>query len=223
MKRPSLTCWLPILLPVLLPACTENKAYETAVCTLADVSGTYAEEKSRVADIIKAGVLPAMDPGDSLFFITIDSNSFNEENLKYKTTLDYRPSRANKQKLGFADALDTFASDSTRSGYTDISGAMMLCSDYLKSTGAGTQLMFIFSDMAEDLEPGVTRRFQDDELAGVHIAAMNVIKLARDSSDPAVYRQRLQAWQDRLTAAGAADWQVIFEAAHIPEFIDHSR
>jgi len=216
-------CLLPIFLPLLLSACTENKAYETAICTLADVSGTYADEKPRVAGIIKAGVLPAMDPGDSLFFITIDSNSFNEENLKYKTMLDYRPSRANRQKLEFANSLDSFAGASTHSGFTDISGAMMLCSDYLKSTGSGNQLMFIFSDMAEDLKPGVTRSFQDNEFTGMHIAAMNVIKLARDSSDPAVYRSRLQAWRDRVTGAGAADWQVIYEAAKIPEFIDKAR
>jgi len=208
---------------LIITGCTENKSYETAMCALTDISGTYADEKPNVINLIKTGILPAMVPGDSLFFITIDSNSFNEENLKHKVTLDYRPSYANRQKLEFAQALDNFAAGNEQSSNTDISGAMMLCSDYLKSTGAGSQLMFIFSDMQEDLQQGITRTFETNEFDGIRIAAMNVIKLARDSSDPQVYRDRLRRWEKKVTEAGAAEWQVIFEPSHIPEFIKQGR
>jgi len=206
-----------------LAGCSGNRQYETAVCTLGDISGTYADQKPRVAEMIKAGILPALVPGDSLFFITIDSNSFNDDNLKQKMTLDYRPSYANQQKLEFARKLDRFASGDARSSHTDISGAMMLCDDYLKSSGAGTKLMIIFSDMQEDLEQGMKRVFSKNEFNGIHIAAMNVIKLARDSSDPQVYRDRLNSWKQRVMNAGAADWQVLYQASHIPEFIEKAK
>ena len=218
----GMRCLLAGLL-LLLAGCSGNRQYETAVCALGDISGTYADQKPTVANLIKAGILPSMAPGDSLFFITIDSNSYNEDNLKQKVTLDYRPSYANQQKLEFARKLDDFAAGGERSSHTDISGAMMLCSDYLKSTGAGTKLMFIFSDMEEDLENGVTRVFEKDEFKGIHIAAMNVIKLAKDSSDPQVYRDRLREWDKRVMAAGAAEWQVLLQASHIPEFIDKAK
>jgi hypothetical protein len=210
-------------LACLLASCTGNRKYETAMCALGDISGTYADQKPKVAELIKAGILPAMVPGDSLFFITIDSNSYNEKNLKQKVTLDYRPSYANQQKLEFAKKLDQFAASDARSSHTDVSGAMMLCGDYLKSTGAGNKVMFIFSDMQEDLEKGVKRVFDKDEFKGIHIAAMNVIKLARDSDDPQVYRDRLKKWKKRVMDAGAAEWQVLFQASHIPEFIANAK
>jgi hypothetical protein len=216
-------CLLVAGLFFLVAGCSGNRQYETAMCALGDISGTYADQKPTVVNLIKAGILPSMVPGDSLFFITIDSNSYNEDNLKQKVTLDYRPSYANRQKLEFANALDDFAASNARSSYTDISGAMMLCGDYLKSTGAGTKLMFIFSDMEEDLEQGVTRVFEKDEFDGIHIAAMNVIKLAKDSSDPQVYRDRLRDWDKKVMDAGAAEWQVLFQASHIPEFIEKAK
>ena len=216
------TVLLGMLLSI-LTACSENSAYETAICALVDISGTYADEKGNVARLIKAGILPEMISGDSLFFITIDSNSFSEENLKQKVKLDYRPSFANQQKLDFANALDKFASGMERSSYTDISGAMMLCSDYLKSTDARTQLMFIFSDMQEDLEDGIARVFEDDEFTNINIAAMNVIRLARDSSDPRIFRDRLRDWESKVSKAGASNWEVILEPVQIPKFIEQAK
>ena len=78
-----------------LVACSDNKQYETSYCALVDTSGTYAREKGDVVKIVKAGIVPQMVPGDSLFFVKIDSNSYAEENLVTKMTLDYRPTKAN--------------------------------------------------------------------------------------------------------------------------------
>ena len=202
-----------------ITGCSENKAYETAYCTLADISGTYAQEKDSVARIIKAGILPEMIPGDSIFLITIDSNSYSDDNLQRKLILDYKPSEANAQKLSFAQTLDTFASDTTQSQYTDISGAMMLCSDYLKATEAGTQVMFIFSDMQEELPRGVVRHFKEDEFSGIDIAAMNIIKLNNDSTNPDIYRKRLKSWEKKILTAGAESWNNLIETTKIPDFI----
>lgn len=214
---------IALVIPGMLTACSDNKAYETALCAMADISGTYADEKENVARIIKAGVISEMMPGDSLIFVTIDSNSYKEENLKSTLKLDYIPSNANQQKLAFAKKLDEFSEDPNRSDYTDISGAMMLCADYLESTGSGNQAMLIFSDMKEELQDGLVRDFSEDQLEGMHIAAMNVIKLNADSVDPAIYRQRLQDWEQRVKHANAGSWQVIVDPVKIPEYIEQLR
>jgi hypothetical protein len=203
----------------IVAACTDSKQYETSFCTLIDISGTYSAEKKGVVNIVKAGILPRMLPGDSLFFVKIDSNSYAEENLVTKLTLDYRPTQANNQKLILSKKLDKFGKGKAKSRMTDISGAMMLCSDYLKATQSGTQVIFIFSDMKEELPAGVVRRFADDEFAGIDIAAMNVIKLKKDSANPEVYRKRLAKWDKRLNSSGANSWTTLLDATKIEEFI----
>ena len=210
---------LAFSLVTVVAACTESKQYETSFCTLVDISGTYSSEKGSVVNIIKAGILPEMIPGDSLYFITIDSNSYTKDNLITKLTLDYRPTKANQQKFTLSKKLDKFASGNARSRHTDISGAMMLCSDYLKEARSGTQVMIVFSDMFEELPAGVVRKFADDEFSGIDVAAMNVIKLNKDSTNPEVYRKRLKHWDERIVGSGANSWTTLLDATKIQECI----
>ena len=207
----------------LLSACSDNKQYETAICALADVSGTYAQEKGSMVQIIKAGILPKMLPGDSLALIAIDSSSYNEKNIKSQLTLDYRPSQANVQRVEFAKSLDEFANEKVSAKYTDISGAMMLCSGYLKSTQAGNQVMFIFSDMKEELKPGLKRSFNDDEFTNINIAAMNVIKLNSDNTNPQIYRSRIKQWEERVMKHGAESWKADLKPTDLAEYVDSVR
>ena len=210
---------LALSVTVVVSACTDSKQYETSFCALMDISGTYAGEKANVSNIIKAGIVPEMIPGDSLFFVKIDSNSYAEENLVTKLTLDYRPTKANSQKMVVAKKLDEFSKGNAKSRLTDISGALMLCSDYLKATKSGTQVMFVFSDMKEELPAGVVRNFADDEFDGIDIAAMNVIKLTDDSANPEVYRSRIKKWNQRIVDSGARSWNTLIDATKIQEFI----
>ena len=212
-----------LLAAVALHGCSDNAAYETAVCALADVSGTYADEKEEIVKITKARIIAKMLPGDSLFFIRIDSNSYNEGDLVANLRLDYTPSKANQQKVAMGARLDEFAQAKTRSRYTDISGAMMLCTDHLNSTKSGNRAIFVFSDMKEELQPNVKRQFAADEFDNVHVAAMNVIKLQADSANPTIYRNRLEEWEKRVMDAGAASWGVFNDSARIPEFIQQLR
>jgi hypothetical protein len=100
---------------------------------------------------------------------------------------------------------------------------MMLCSDYLKEAQSGTQVMFVFSDMFEELPEGVVRKFADDEFSGIDVAAMNVIKLNKDSANPEVYRKRLKHWDERIVGSGANSWSTLLDATKIQEFIDKVR
>lgn len=204
----------------LLSACGDNKQHETAICALADTSGTYAQEKDSMVNIIQAGILPKMLPGDSLSLIVIDSSSYNEKNIKAQMKLDYKPSEANAQKLEFAKVMSEFAQEKAGAKYTDISGAMMLCSGYLKSTKAGTQVMFIFSDMKEELKPGLKRNFSKDEFENINIAAMNVIKLDEDNKNPQIYRSRIAQWDERVMKHGAKSWKGDLKPGDITEYLD---
>lgn len=210
-----------ILAAALLSSCSDNKQYETSICALADISGTYAQEKKNMVKIIKAGIIPRLVPGDSLFLITIDSSSYDEDNMKAKLTLDYRPSKANQQRIEFASVLDKFARKKASAKYTDISGAMMLCSGHLKSTMAGTQVMFIFSDMKEELKPGIKRSFNKDEFENINIAAMNVIKLNEDNINPQVYRSRIKKWETRVLKHSAESWNAALTPTDISDYIDN--
>lgn len=207
----------------LLSGCSDSKQYETAICALTDISGTYAKEKDSMVKIIQAGILPKMLPGDSLALIAIDSSSYNEKNIRAQLTLDYRPSQANSQRIEFAKKLDEFAKENASAKYTDISGAMMLCRGYLKSTQAGTQAMFIFSDMKEELKPGLKRSFEKDEFDNIHIAAMNVIKLNSDNINPQIYRTRIKNWEERVLKHGAESWKADLKPTDMADYIDSIR
>ena len=206
-----------------LNSCSDSKDYEAAMCVLADVSGTYADEKKNIALITKSKILANMKAGDSLFFMRIDSNSYNEGDLIANLVLDYIPSKANKQKLAMAGELDRFARAKTRARYTDISGAMLNCTDFLNDTESGNRLIIVFSDMKEELKPGISRSFTDDQFRDIHIIAMNVIKLDADSADPDVYRKKLKDWEDRTLASGALSFNVFNDKDKIPEFIEQLR
>jgi len=219
----ALACALGLALLAGVPGCQSGQRYEQAITVLIDVSGTYADQKDEAVQIIKREILPTMIPGDSLAVIRIDSESYARENLEVLLTLDRRPSHANAQKLALAQKLDRFAARSERSEHTDIPGAMMLASEYLKELGSGSRVILVFSDMQEELPPGATRTLTEQELEETHVVAMNVKRLQRDSADPERYRARLAAWEQRVDEAGAAGWRTIVDARHLPEHLEQIR
>jgi hypothetical protein len=209
--------WLP------LAGCSDARRYDQAIGVLIDVSGTYADERRETVRVVKREILPQMVPGDTLLVARIDSESYDRENLLALLTLDRRPSHANAQKLEMARLLDEFAAQPTRSAHTDIPGAIMLASEYLGETGAGSRVLLIFSDMQEDLPGGSRRELAADELAGMRVAALNVKRLGRDQADPAVFRGRLEGWGERVAAAGATEWRTFLDPTKLPEYLESAR
>ncbi len=218
----------PLLLVMLLvvaclAGCSQEGEYALSVSVAVDVSGTYTDQLEEVTTVIRTGVLPVLLPGDSLVVVTIDSESYQQDNVVARLTLDHRPSAANTQKLAFAEQLGGLAEIVEGSEYTDIPGAMMLCADHLRDTGSGTRVVLVFSDLQEDPPPGAIQQIPEDEFAGVHVVAMNVKQLRDDSANPEVYRQRLADWQQRVLAAGAVGWRVIVNPTKLPAYLEHIR
>jgi hypothetical protein len=198
-------------------ACSDGRSHARATCVLVDVSGTYADQRPEVVRIIRTGLLPRVRPGDSFFLIRIGERSYDRSSVEAAVTFDAQPSRANAQKLALAGALDRFASSEGRDRYTDISGALLLAAEYLRETRAGQRSIVIFSDMKEELPKGARRSFEEGELVGTEVLAMNVKRLAADNNDPAAYRKRLADWGERLTRAGAASWKVVLEPEELAQ------
>jgi hypothetical protein len=210
--------WLGLCL-----ACAPGERYDQAVAILIDVSGTYADQKVETIDLIKKQILPGMVPGDTVFVIRIDSESYDESNLEALMTLDARPSQANAQKLALAQKLDRFASRRDNARHTDIPGALMLASEYLEEIGAGSSAILVFSDMQTDLPKGSRRVLRENELDGARVAAVNVKRLPGDTYDPEVYRSRLSAWEQQILEAGAAEWRAILDPKRLTPFLVESR
>lgn len=202
----------------LLGAC-DSRRYDQAIAVLIDVSGTYADQKAGTVDVIKREILPNMVPGDTLLVIRIDSESYERGNVEALLTLDRRPSHANTQKLAVAEMLDRFAARKGSSKHTDIPGALMLAAEYLSEIQAGSSTILIFSDMQEDLPSGFRRELEENELESVHVVAMNVKRLSRDTADPKRYRKRLATWEERVVSAGAAEWRTLMDAAKLPTYL----
>ncbi len=206
-----------------LSACSDASQYSQAVAVLIDVSGTYADQKAEVARIVKREVLPSLVPGDTIAVIRIDSESYQKANVEAFVTLDQRPSHANAQKLALAKTLDAFAARDERSDYTDIPGAMMLASEYLRETGAKSRAILLFSDMQSDLPPNTKRTFGEHEFDGIRIVALNVKQLERDNANPDVLRSRLASWEKQVTHAGAGGWQIFLDTAKLGPYLAEIR
>ena len=205
---------------LLAGSCSSGAQYAQAIVALVDVSGTYADQKPEVVNVIRKGLLPRLSPGDTLVVIRIDNESYGKQNVEASMTLDVRPSKANAQKLALASTLDAFAHKQLRSAHTDIRGAMMLGAEYLRESNAGRRTMVVFSDMEEDLPRGVKRDMAADELKGVRVLAMNVKRLSRDNANPTAYRARLANWEKQLTSHGAREFKVVLEPEKLADLLD---
>jgi len=198
-------------------ACSDGRAHARATCVLIDVSGTYADQRTEAVRIVERGLLPRLRPGDSLFVIRIEDRSYDRASVEASVELDSQPSRANAQKLALAAKLDRFAQARSHARYTDISGALLLASEYLRETRAGRKSIVVFSDMKEELPRGSRRSLDPGELAGIDVTAINVKRLAADNLDPAGYRSRLGEWGTRLGKAGAASWKVVLDPEELAQ------
>lgn len=190
-----------------LAACDSGGNRNHAVYMLVDISGTYTREVER-AEPVAGFLLAKLYPGDRFGLATIDSDSYSQDNIVFTANLDDRPSYATRQKREAHERVQTFVENVDQgSQYTDITGGILQGAEWLRETDAGRKTLLLFSDMKEDLPDGYVRDISMD-LSGVRVIAINVLKLRGDNIDPQRYRDRLAAWEERITEAGG-EWQVI--------------
>ncbi len=192
----------------------QKQSHSKGVYMLIDTSGTYAQELDKALAVINY-LLGTLNPGDTLAVAKVSSRSFSEKDIIAKATFIKDPIRANQQKRAFRDKIDKFAKSVKRgSAYTDITGGIIQAAEFLNEANPGMKTVLIFSDMQEELGKGTVRDFPI-ELSGIRFVALNVTKLKTDNVDPRRYLGRLEWWQKRVTNAGATDWRVVNDLAHL--------
>ena len=197
---------LPIILIFLLTACGEPVARNTGAYLLLDTSGTYSDELDKAVHIINY-TLTRLGPADSFAVARIDTGSFSEKDIVAKVTFDDRPSTTNRQKRQFSEKIAAFTSNIKAAPYTDITGGILQAIEYLNEKETGRKVIFIFSDMKEELAEGYVRDIPL-ELDGFEVVALNVTKLRADNIDPWLYLDRLEAWKT-VVEAGGGTWRAI--------------
>jgi len=167
---------------------------------------TYRQELDKAGQIINY-TLSRLDPLDSFAIARIDTGSFSEKDIIASVTLDDRPSTANRQKRQFSETVEQFLDGAQSATHTDITGGLLQALEYLNEKSPGHKVVFIFSDLKEDLVEGYVR---DIPLAfdGFEVVALNVTKLRSDNIDPREYLARLDAWRRRVEDGGGT-WRVV--------------
>jgi hypothetical protein len=200
----------------LLAGCGPAGNQHHAVYVLIDTSGTYAKEVAKARAVVNY-LLGTLQPGDSLAVARVKSRSFSEKDIVAKVSLGMDPMQVNTQKRAFSAQIDAFAKTAQVAGgsrYTDITGGIIQAAEFLAETGAGRRTIVIFSDMQEELDTRTVRDFPI-KLDGVRMVALNVTKLETDNVDPRRYSGRLECWEQRAIAAGAAEWRVVNDMEHL--------
>lgn len=202
---------------LLLSGCGEPAARNTGAYLLLDTSGTYQEEINKAENIITY-TLSQLGPDDSFAVARIDTGSFSEKDIVAKVTFDDRPSHANHQKRQFAERINIFVDRVRPAPNTDITGGLLQAIEFLNEKESGRKIIFIFSDLKEDLETGYVRDIPL-ELEGFEVVALNVTKLRSDNVDPREYLSRLEEWKARVEAGGGS-WRVINDLDRLERLLD---
>jgi hypothetical protein len=185
-----------------LAACGQPPDRTTGVYMLIDTSGTYTNEIEEARAIINV-ILARLEPSDAFAVARVDTASFSEKDIVAKMLFDDRPSVANQQKRRFKEEIDSFVRGVAPSSHTDITGGVLQASEFLMEKGSGRKVIFIFSDLQEDLPEGYVRDLPLD-LHGVTVIALNVTKLRTDNVDPRLYQQRIKSWRERVETGGGS-------------------
>lgn len=201
---------LIIVASILLAACggdgdSSPASRNHGVYMLIDTSGTYTKELKKAQQIINVA-LAKLYPGDTFAVARIDTGSFSEKDIVAKVTFDERPSMANSQKRLFKEQIDKFVTTVQPAKYTDITGGILLATEFLNEKNPGKKTILIFSDLKEELDEGYNRKIAL-ELKNFEVVAINVTKLRSDNYNPEEYLKRLDTWQAKIVSGGGK-WKV---------------
>lgn len=197
----------------LVASCSEPTNKSRAAYILVDISRGYAAELKK-AQTLSNYLLANLHSGDSLAVAFTDNGSFSERNIIARANFDSRPSVANEQKRAFQARLQQFVDQfHVPSHHNDITGGVLLATDYLKQIEAGRKYLFILSDLHEDLPPWLNRDVSMN-LKDVQVVALNVKRQRSDNNDPSAYQQRIDNWQQRVESSGGR-WKLVSDLARL--------
>lgn len=204
------------LLILVLASCTKTPSQ--SICVMIDTSGTYKDQITEILQQVKLGILPNISGGDHLVLMKIDSSSYEWSNVIAALDVPKSRGEAAHSKRLFSARLDEVTFSSAR--YTDISGALLYCNEYMVNTDNSMRKMLIYSDMLEELPRNTSRAFRKDEFSGVDFVVVNSKRLLGDQKDPESYRKRMDGWRDKLVQHGAVGFQVYMGSGRVRSFLE---
>ncbi len=196
-----------------LPGCSLDTG-SRALYVLVDVSGTYHRELPKAVNAVR-WIVAESHPLDFLTVAKISNRSFSDREIVFSRLFPSRPSETESMKRSLKGVIDAFAR-TPASPWTDIRGALYQAGSTLAGKHARLKAVIIFSDLVED-HHGIDRSMQLPDLSGVHVLAVNVIKLRSDNRDPRRYFKRIERWRNALLKAGAAGFHLVSDPAELPE------
>ncbi len=188
-----------------------------AIYMLVDVSGTYHRELPRAVSAVKY-LLARARPNDFLAVAKISSRSFSDREIIFSEKFPDRPSETNARKLALREKIDRLAK-SRATLHTDIRGALYQVTHTLAAQKNRRKIMIIFSDLVEDISADVDRKMALPDFSGVHVLAVDIIKLRSDNKKPDRYFRRIERWRHEFMQAGAAGFRVVDDPAQLPDII----
>ncbi|BES73211.1 hypothetical protein RE428_42290 [Marinobacter nanhaiticus D15-8W] len=206
-----------LMLSLSLVGCGQAADHSRAAFVLIDISRDYAPELEK-AQRLSHYLLTQLDSGDSLAIAFIDNSSFTERNVIAQETFDYRSSVANRQKREFQAKVVSFIEKFHQPSYhSDITGGVLLATDYLRGIDARDKQLFILSDLHEDLPPQLKRDMAMN-LKDVEVVAVNVKRQLSDNNNPAAYYDRLETWKAQVEQGGG-HWKLVNDMAQLERTI----
>lgn len=188
------------------------------IYVLLDISGSYFPRLLQNTRDFKALVMP-LSAGDNFVLAYIQSCSFTDTARILEVQMATRQAERHAQILQITDFVENKLRLLDSTSHTDITGAIILATDYLKPSLSKRKSIIVLSDMLEALPPNCPRPFGFDRssLDRFTIIIANVGKSQADNEDISRYFSRINMWSDKLKAAGADVFVVntITQAAEI--------
>jgi len=188
------------------------------VYVLLDISGSYFPRLLHNTRDFKSLVMP-LAAGDNFVMAYIQSCSFTDTARILEIQMATRQAERHAQILQINDFVENKLRLLTSTTHTDITGAIILATDYLRPSRSKRKSIIILSDMLEALPGTCIRPLLLDEsiLDGFTIVIANVGKSQEDNENIDRYFSRLNSWTTKLQAAGAEVFIVntITQAAEI--------
>jgi len=174
------------------------------VYVLLDISGSYFPRLLQNTRDFKSLVTP-LEAGDNFVMAYIQSCSFTDTARILELQMATRQAERHDQILQIDDFVENKLRLLTSTTHTDITGAIILATDYLRPSRSKRKSIIILSDMLEALPATCTRPLLFDEslLDGFTIVIANVGKSQEDNENIDKYYARLNSWTTKLQAAGA--------------------
>ena len=58
---------------------------------------------------------------------------------------------------------------------------------------------------------------------GIHVAALNVKRLSRDTVNPESFRRRMDDWEGRVLSAGGVGWRTFMDPSLLGGYLSQTR